>query len=124
MPSPTHRWRLEYFRTDSGREPVAEWLDHREGAEQAKMFWLLERLAESGFALGPPWLKKLDDDIWEVRLESGGNQLRILFYQRSEGIFVLLHAFAKKRKRTPERVLHTARERLRRDWERKGKEAP
>jgi phage-related protein len=111
------RYRVVYYRTDSGREPVAEWLDGRTSREQAKLFWALERLAESGFLLGPPWLKKLDDDIWEVRVQHGHLYARILFYERTKRVFVLLHAFAKRSQRTPKRKLHTARARLMADWE-------
>ncbi len=62
---------------------MAEWIDHRPVNEQAKLFWALTRLAESGYLLGPPWLKKLDDDIWELRVAYRNNQLRVLFYERT-----------------------------------------
>ena len=72
VPDPTHKLRLEYFRTESGREEVAEWINNRPPPQRAKLFWVLERLAESGFALGPPWLKKLDDDIWKYGFRPPG----------------------------------------------------
>jgi len=83
--------------------------------EQTKVFWWLERLAESGFSLGPPALKKLDDDIWELRIRYGGKFLRLLFYQRSEGVLVLLDAFAKKDRRLRRSVLQRARGRMMQD---------
>ena len=111
------RYRVLYYETENGREPVAEWIDNRPVREQVKLFWVLERLAESGFSLGPPWLKRLDDDIWEVRLKYGGVLPRVLFYQRDERTLVLLDAFSKKAQRTPKRRLDTARARMMRDWE-------
>jgi len=110
------RFRLEYFRTQSGREPVATWLSNRTLRERTKVFWWLERLAESGFLLGPPALKKLDDDIWELRVQYGGKFLRLLFYQRSERVFVLLDAFAKKDRKLRPNVLQRARGRMMQDW--------
>lgn len=115
-------YRLVYYQTEAGRQPVAEWFDGRPVAEQAKLAWALQRLAASGYLLGPPWLKKLDDDIWELRVTHRGNQLRILFYERTSRVFVLLLAFAKKTQRTPKRKLDTARARLMSDWERHMKE--
>ena len=114
------RYRVLYYQNESGREPVAEWIDNRSVREQVKLFWVLERLAESGFSLGPPWLKRLDDDIWEVRLKYGGALPRILFYQRDKHTLVLLEAFSKKTKRTPKRRLDTARARMMGDWEGQG----
>ena len=120
MPDPTHKLRLEYFRSESGREEVAEWIDNRPPSQRAKLFWVLERLAESGFALGPPCLKKLDDEIWEIRVQAANLCLRVLLYARNQKVLVLLLAFAKKSRRTPKRKIDTARARMMRDWERKG----
>lgn len=113
-------FRLQYFRTDSGREPVAEWLDNRPVRLRAKLFWLLKRLAESGFSLGPPWLAKLDDEVWEARLKYAGTFSRILFYQATEDVLVLLLAFSKKTKKTPRSKLQTARRRMAMDWAQRG----
>ena len=117
------RHRLVYYETEGGRQPVAEWFDSRPVTEQAQLAWALERLAESGYLLGPPWLKKLDDDIWELRVAYRGNQLRVLFYERASRVLVMLLAFSKKTRRTPKRKLDTARAHLMGDWERHKKEA-
>lgn len=119
MAADAHTFRLRYFRTSSGREPVAEWLDNRPVRLRAKLFWLLERLAESGFSLGPPWLAKLDDEVWEARLKYAGTFSRILFYQASGDVLVLLLAFSKKTERTPRSKLQTARSRMVTDWSRR-----
>lgn len=86
--------------------------------EQTKVLWWLERLAESGFSLGPPALKKLDDDIWELRIKYGGKFLRLLFYQRSRRVLVLLDAFAKKDRKLRPTVLQKARGRMMQVWDR------
>jgi phage-related protein len=109
---------VQYFRTDRGQEPVAEWIDNRPLRQQAKLLWALERLSESGYQLGPPWLKRLDDDIWELRVRTRECLARVLFYERARRVYVLLHAFAKKTQRMPSRMLQTARGRMMRDCER------
>ena len=115
------RFRVLFFRTDSGREPVTEWLDKRRLRERAKLVQVSRWLEESGFTLGPPWLKKLDDEIWEVRVRLDDKCLRVLFYQPSRGTIVLLLAFSKKTEKTPRRELQTARGRMMRYWERRGR---
>jgi phage-related protein len=111
---------VQYFRTEGGREPVAEWIDNRPLRQQAKLLWALERLSESGYQLGPPWLKRLDDEIRELRVRMRECLARVLFYERSPRAYVLLHAFAKKTERTPPRMLQTARGRMMRDCGRGG----
>jgi phage-related protein len=110
---------LAYYRSDSGREPVSEWVDRLAARPRAKLLWVLARLAEDGLRMGPPWLRKLDDDIWEVRVTAGTEALRVLFCPVQAGRFLLLEAFAKKTAKTPERHLQAARTRLTRFRERR-----
>ena len=106
------RYRLLFYAAGAGREPVAEWLDRLSVGQRAKVLWALQRLSEGGFALGPPWLRKLDEEIWEVRISSGKSAFRVLFAQIEANGFLLLEAFAKKTQKTPLRYLVTARGRL------------
>jgi len=119
-----YRYEVEYFQTDSGREPVAEWIDNRPLKQQVKLLWALERLAEGGYQLGPPWLKRIDDDIWELRVKMSECLARLLFYERAPDTYVLLHAFAKKTGKMPRQILQTARGRMARDRGRGASERP
>ena len=116
----SQRYRLLFYATAARREPVADWLDRLRVEQRAKVLWVLERLADSGFALGPPWLRKLDEEIWEVRITSGKSAFRVLFAQVASSELLLLEAFAKKTEKTPSRYLDTARKRLLSHWQRSG----
>lgn len=76
-----------------------------------KVFGLLEILDELGLRLGPPKLKKITKEIYELRI-MGKISVRILcsFF---EGEIYILHAFVKKSQKIPKKELEKAIYRLR-----------
>lgn len=61
-----------------------------------------------GATMGEPYMKHLDEDIWELRPISD----RILFAALVDGKFVLLHQFVKKTQKTPKREIEQAKREL------------
>ena len=75
-----------------------------------KVFGFLEILDELGVFIGPPKLKKITKEIYELRIV-GKISIRILcsFF---EGEIYILHAFIKKSQKTPKKDLQKAIHRL------------
>ena len=73
---------VNFYRTESGKSPVEDFLDSLSGKQAQKVIWVL-RLVEELDVVPRQYLKKLvnTDDIWEVRVQFGGNIFRLLgFY--------------------------------------------
>ena len=58
-----------------------------------------------------PYIKHLEDKLWEMRLIGRDNIARIIYVTASGRRVVLLHAFIKKSDQTPRRALAIARAR-------------
>ena len=56
-----------------------------------------------------PYIKHLEDKLWEMRLIGRDNIARIIYVAASGRRVVLLHAFIKKSDKTPRRALAIAR---------------
>ena len=54
-------------------------------------------LSKYGTFLGAPYVKKIGDDLWELRPLNN----RIFFFTKSQDGYVLLHAFRKTSQKTP-----------------------
>jgi len=67
-------------------------------------------LKEQGVGLGMPFSKKINKDLWELRL-GGKQRVRVLYSIRGNQIYVV-HWFVKKTQKMPIRELHTAISRL------------
>ena len=72
----------------------------------AKVFKTIDLLEKFSFKLGPPHCKKIDKDLFELRIY-GNQKIRIFFtFKRDE--IILLHIFIKKTSKIPLRELKTA----------------
>ncbi len=99
-----------FFKTEAGTEPVREWLrglvreDRRTVGEDIKT-------AQLGWPLGMPLIRKLGNELWEVRSHISAGIVRVMFTVEGP-MMVLLHGFQKKSQRTPPADLKTAQRRL------------
>ncbi len=75
-----------------------------------KLIHAIELLERGGPFLKPPYIKKLQGKLYELRI-SGKIAIRI-FYTMHNNEYYLLHAFKKKGQKTPSKELKTALDRL------------
>lgn len=110
-------WEIEIFETTSARSPVARFIASLPARLGAKLTRDIDLLAEFGFDLGNPYIKKLSGtsvNLWELRTRRGNDQVRTLFGVLGERRIILLHCFLKKSQRVPRREIETAEQRLKR----------
>jgi len=103
-----------FYRTNSGREPVREWLLELEAADR-KVIGTDIKDVEYSWPIGMPLVRSLGRGVWEVRSSlTGGRIARVLFCIESDCI-VLLHGFIKKTQKTPQQEIDLAAKRMRGD---------
>ncbi len=83
------------------------------------------RLRAKNVAAREPIVRKLDEKLWEVRIDFDRNAYPAVYVTVHERRFVILHSFIKKQQRTPRREIEAAQrllERLIRQEERRTRE--
>lgn len=81
---------------------------------QARLFWIEELIVSHGLHnVGMPYLRHVQDDIWEIRLAGKDRVGRGLYVALSGKRVVVLRFFVKKTQKTPRKEMKTAIERLR-----------
>jgi len=95
---------------ETGHEPVRDWLKDL-AVEDRKTIGRHLKVAQFGWPLGLPRVRKMEADLWEVRSELTGRIARV-FLTKVGLDLVLLHGFIKKSQKTPEKELAIARNRL------------
>lgn len=104
-------WRVIYYISQSGDNPVKEFLNARPSAK-LKAFRILSHIEEFGLTSAIPHIKKLTGTpFWEIRM-LGQDSVRILYVTRTEKRILLLHAFEKKTDKTPPKEIKIALKRL------------
>jgi phage-related protein len=102
--------RVVFFRSESGREPVREWLRELDQADR-KVIGEDIKLVQFRWPLGIPLVSKLEPDLWEVRSHLPGKRIARVCFMVKGGEMALLHGFIKKRQKMPLQDLDLARER-------------
>jgi phage-related protein len=98
-----------FFRTESGNEPVREWLQGLRKTDK-RVIGSDIKMVQYGWPIGMPVVRKLDAGLWEVRSRLDQRINRILFTVQGDTM-VLLHGFIKKSQETPKEDLQLAKDR-------------
>ena len=101
---------VSFFKTNTGREPVRDWLKTLP-RKHRRVIGEDIKTVQFGWPLGMPLIRKLDRDLWEVRSRVPDGIARILF-TTGEQRMILLHGFIKKSQKTPMDDLTLAKTRL------------
>ena len=101
---------VAFYRSSTGAEPVLDWLRTLPAVDRQTLGRDL-RLVEMGWPIGMPLCRPLGDGLWEVRGRLSQNRIARVIFCASRGRMVLLHAFIKKKQKTPQSDLELARAR-------------
>lgn len=101
-----------FYRSESGTEPVREWLKELPKIDKATIGTDIKTV-QFGWPIGMPLVDSLGQGLWEVRSKlKTGRIARILFFMDNNSM-VLVNGFIKKTQQTPQAELELARKRKR-----------
>lgn len=101
---------LVFYQTESGNEPVRDWLvelpeDHRRAIGLDLM------RVQYGWPIGMPLVRPMGKGLFEVRTNLADNTIARVMFCFNAGELYALHGFIKKAKKTPPPDLALARKR-------------
>lgn len=99
-------WEIIVFETSNKDKPVEKFIKSLQAVTISKIAHGINLLERWGNQLGMPRSKKLDRDLYELRIR-GSEEIRILYMFKGKRIY-LLHAFKKKSQKTPKKELELA----------------
>lgn len=112
--------KIIFYKTESGRVPVKEFLANLPDKFSKKVVWTLRSVRELDF-VPKQYLKKLTntDDIWEIRATIGSNTFRLLCFFDGTDLIIVTNGFAKKTNKVPKQEIQLAEERKKDYYRRK-----
>jgi phage-related protein len=102
---------VRFYRTETGKEPVREWLRSLDEGDRRAIGLDLMRV-QFGWPIGMPLVRSLKDGLWEVRSSLPSQRIARLVLYFHDGMLVVLHGFIKKTQKTPADDLALARRRM------------
>lgn len=115
VPILVHTWivknneflKVKFYKTDSGNEPVREWLLEKVTAEERKTIGTDIKDVQFSWPIGMPLVESFGDHLWQVRSKLQDRIARVFFTTHNSEI-ILLHGFIKKTNKTPKADLALA----------------
>jgi phage-related protein len=101
---------LVFYRTDSGNEPVRDWLLELDPVNRREIGLDLQRV-QYRWPVGMPLVRPLGDGLFEVRTNLADKTIARVMFCFHNGELFALHGFTKKARRTPPEDLKLARKR-------------
>lgn len=101
-----------FYKTQSGKSPIADFLDSLNVKQAQKVAWVLN-LIENSKRVPKEYFKKLTgtSGIWEVRVQTGSNIFRLLGFIHNGRLVILTNGFQKKSQKTPKNEIQIAEQR-------------
>ena len=105
-----NNWKIVFYQTASGREPVKEFIGKLPAKHQAKINQHIDLLKEYGIFLVQPYLKKVagSKNLRELRPA----RYRIFLSFLAKKNILLIHSILKKTQKTPKKDIKLAEKRL------------
>lgn len=110
MNDPNLVLKVVFYRSQSGSEPVRDWLKSL-SKNQMQQIGIQIKTIQFRWPLGMPLVRKIDTNLWEVRINLDDKIARVLFTVQNN-LMILLHSFIKKSQKTPNQELVIAKKRL------------
>ena len=101
---------VKFFKTESGNEPVRDWLIEELTIEERKVVGRDIKVIQMSWPIGMPLVKSMGSGLWEVRSNLENKLARVLFTFHNNEI-ILLHSFVKKSQKTLKKDLELAKQR-------------
>jgi phage-related protein len=108
-------FKIEYVELPNGRTPAREFVDTLDDKGAARIDAFIDRLRMYGNRMQGKFVKKLTDDIFELRVKQFDRIFRVLFFYRPGMLIVITSGFQKKSEQTPPGEI-TRAEQLRKLW--------
>lgn len=106
---------IAYVELPNGRVPAREFVDSQDDKAAARMDAFIDRLRIYGNRMQGKFVKKLTEDIFELRVKQFDRIFRVLFFYQPGMVIVITSGFQKKTEQTPPAEI-TRAEKLRKLW--------
>ena len=110
MNDPNLILKVVFYQSENNNEPVRDWLKSLP-REEMRQIGAEIKTVQFGWPLGMPLVRKMEANLWEVRVKLDNKIARVLFTVEDENM-ILLHGFIKKSQKTPKNELLIAKKRL------------
>ena len=108
-----------YIQPGKSKSNFELFLDGIPQKDADKLIATIKNIQDLGMltAIRKEWVKRLNDNIFEIRSKVGSNIQRALYFQKYRQTYIITHGFTKKTQKTPVTEIKRAEHIMIRFWE-------
>lgn len=108
-------FKIDIYCLENGKAPFEEFLNLFDMKTKVRIIKMVDKLSLLGNNIRPPFSKKIDKYIYELRIITGNDISRVLYFFCVDRRIVITHGFVKKTNKTPKEEIEKANK-YRNDW--------
>lgn len=95
--------KFEIYQDKNGKSEFIDFINDLPPKDADKLLSVISNIQEIGLltAIRQEWVKRLDQDIFEIRSKTSTNIQRALYFQKVGSVYMITHGFTKKTQKTP-----------------------
>ena len=104
--------KVTFYQKQSGKNPVAEFLNDLPSDEIARIAGCLKNIEELGFDSPRVQFRQIKGSLWEIKIKTSRSGYRFFYVCIQKEIIVLLHAYKKQSQKAPKQEIELAAKRM------------
>jgi phage-related protein len=104
--------KIIFYKNSRGDSPVEKFLNTLTDKQAKKVAWVLRIIRDLDFVPNEYFKKLVATNLWEIRIQTGNDALRILGFIHDYNFIVLTNGFRKKTQKTPQKEIKLAEQRM------------
>jgi phage-related protein len=102
---------FDWIQRDDGTSEFEDYLDSLPDKDAEKLLAIISMVEDHGLVIASRmrWIKKLEDDLYELRSKQGSDIQRTIYFQRIGTEYLITHGFTKKSQKTPRSEIEHAK---------------
>jgi phage-related protein len=94
---------FDWLRRHDNTSEFEEFVASLPTKDSAKLFAVIRNTEIQGIQVATKmkWVKKLENDLYELRSKQGSDIQRVLYFHKEDTQYLITHGFTKKTQRTP-----------------------
>ena len=104
--------KVKFYQKQSGKHPVAEFLNDLLSDEIARIAGCLKNIEELGFDSPRVQFRQIKGSLWEIKIKTSRSGYRFFYVCIQKEIIVLLHAYKKQSQKAPRQEIELAEKRM------------
>jgi len=104
--------KVTFYQKQSGKNPVAEFLNDLPSDEIARIAGGLKNIEELGFDSPRVQFRQIKGSLWEIKIKTSRSGYRFFYVCIQKEIIVLLHAYKKQSQKAPKQEIELAEKRM------------